>query len=97
MVHRNDSIWGLAEAKARLSEVLERSKSGPQIIQRRGRPIGVVVDFKVYGEGERRAVLGSAEHRMKAFLDVCAKIRAEGGVDLALPPREARKSPFSAR
>ncbi len=97
MVSKNSSSWGLAEAKARLSEVLERAKSGPQIIKRRGRSVAVVVDFERFGEGERRAMLGSAAHRMKAFLEASAEIRADGGVELSIPRREPRKSPFRLR
>ncbi|MBR0911317.1 type II toxin-antitoxin system Phd/YefM family antitoxin [Bradyrhizobium japonicum] len=35
--------WTLANAKARLSEVVDRAQSGPQIITRHGRPNAVVV------------------------------------------------------
>jgi len=37
-------VWGVAEAKARFSEVLERAKSdGPQHITRKGRDAAIVV------------------------------------------------------
>ncbi|MBC9882185.1 type II toxin-antitoxin system Phd/YefM family antitoxin [Bradyrhizobium sp. INPA01-394B] len=35
--------WTLANAKARLSEVVDRAQSGPQIITRHGKPNAVVV------------------------------------------------------
>ncbi|MBR0749798.1 type II toxin-antitoxin system Phd/YefM family antitoxin [Bradyrhizobium japonicum] len=35
--------WTLANAKARLSEVVDRAQIGPQIITRHGRPNAVVV------------------------------------------------------
>jgi len=39
-----DDAWGLAEAKAKLSEVIERARTeGPQMITRNGRPAGVLV------------------------------------------------------
>jgi prevent-host-death family protein len=38
-----DDTWTLANAKARLSEVIERAQSGPQIITRHGKPNAVVV------------------------------------------------------
>jgi prevent-host-death family protein len=87
----------VADAKARLSELVERAKSAPQIIQRRGKSVGVVIGYDRYVDAERRAELGSAEHRMKAFLDAAAKLRASGGTELELPRRETRKSPFGAR
>lgn len=38
-----DDTWTLANAKARLSEVIDRAQSGPQIITRHGRPNAVIV------------------------------------------------------
>jgi prevent-host-death family protein len=35
--------WTLADAKARLSEVIERAQTDPQIITRHGKPSAVVV------------------------------------------------------
>ena len=40
---REDSIWTVARAKARLSEVIERAQSSPQTITRNGKPSVVVV------------------------------------------------------
>lgn len=40
----NSAVWSVAEAKARLSEVIDRAlKQGPQGITRNGRPAVVVV------------------------------------------------------
>lgn len=40
-----EGAWSVAEAKARLSELLDRAvNDGPQAITRRGREIAVVVD-----------------------------------------------------
>lgn len=97
MVTKKPAAWGLAEAKARLSEVLERAAREPQVIKRRGRAVGVVVDIGQFGETQRRAMLGSAEPRMQAFLDASAAVRAQGGVELRLARREPRKSPFARR
>jgi prevent-host-death family protein len=96
MVTKKNRAWGLAEAKARLSEVLERAAREPQFIRRRGKAVGVVVDIEQYGETQRRAMAGSAEQRMQAFLEVCAAIREQGGVDLPIPKREPRRSPFDS-
>lgn len=38
-----DDTWTLANAKARLSEVIDRAQTGPQIITRHGKPNAVVV------------------------------------------------------
>jgi prevent-host-death family protein len=39
----SDDTWTLANAKARLSEVIERAQTGPQIITRHGKPSAVLV------------------------------------------------------
>ncbi|MBR0963619.1 type II toxin-antitoxin system Phd/YefM family antitoxin [Bradyrhizobium diazoefficiens] len=38
-----DDTWTLANAKARLSEVIERAQTGPQVITRHGKPNAVIV------------------------------------------------------
>ena len=46
------SAWTLANAKARLSEVVERAQSRPQTITRNGKPSAMVVSIE---EWERKA------------------------------------------
>lgn len=41
-----DDTWTLANAKARLSEVIDRAQTGPQIITRHGKPNAVVVSIE---------------------------------------------------
>jgi prevent-host-death family protein len=43
--------WTVAEAKAKFSQVIEKSRTGPQTITRNGRPAAVVVSVE---EWERR-------------------------------------------
>ena len=95
MVSKKRPVWGLAEAKARLSEVLERAKQEPQVIEKRGKAVVVVVDIGQFGAAEERARRGSAEGRMRSFLDAAAAVREAGGVELELPARQPRKSPFA--
>ena len=45
------STWSVAEAKAKLSQVLEQAREGPQTITRNGRATAVVVSVE---EWERR-------------------------------------------
>lgn len=40
---KKDATWTVANAKARLSEVIERAQSAPQTITRNGKPSVVVV------------------------------------------------------
>ncbi|TDE13107.1 type II toxin-antitoxin system Phd/YefM family antitoxin [Jiangella asiatica] len=47
--------WSVADAKARLSELLETAASnGPQTISRRGRPVAVVVSVEEWERRKRR-------------------------------------------
>lgn len=47
--------WSVAEAKARLSELLETvGRDGPQTISRRGRPVAVVVSLDEWERRKRR-------------------------------------------
>jgi prevent-host-death family protein len=55
--HRSGS-WTVADAKARLSEVIERAQTDPQIITRHGKPSVVVVSAEEWArKTERRGSL----------------------------------------
>jgi prevent-host-death family protein len=87
--------WSVARAKASLSRVLQEAAVGPQVIERRGTPVAVVVSLELYrsslGEpAEASARLG----RWQAFLRVSAALREAGGGTLARTKRVARRSPF---
>jgi prevent-host-death family protein len=48
------TAWGLAAAKARLSEVVEQAeKKGPQEITRNGRPVAVIVSMEDWSKKTR--------------------------------------------
>jgi prevent-host-death family protein len=52
----HDQAWSVAEAKARLSELLDRAVSdGPQAITRRGREIAVVVSVEEWHKKSSRS------------------------------------------
>ncbi|MBR0685038.1 type II toxin-antitoxin system Phd/YefM family antitoxin [Bradyrhizobium manausense] len=46
--------WTLAKAKARLSEVVDRAQTGPQIITRHGRPNAVVISAEEWARKTTR-------------------------------------------
>ena len=48
------NTWTLANAKARLSEVVDRAQSGPQIITRHGKPNAVVVSAEEWARKTAR-------------------------------------------
>jgi len=49
-----DDAWGLAEAKAKLSELMERTRTaGPQHITRNGKPMAVLVSAEEWARRTR--------------------------------------------
>jgi len=45
-IKADHDVWSVADAKARLSEVIERAQGGPQIITRNGKPSAIVVSIE---------------------------------------------------
>ncbi|WP_024508383.1 type II toxin-antitoxin system Phd/YefM family antitoxin [Bradyrhizobium sp. ARR65] len=55
--HDTDS-WTIADAKARLSEVIERAQTDPQVITRHGKPSAVIVSAEEWArKTERKGTL----------------------------------------
>jgi prevent-host-death family protein len=79
--------WSVASAKAELSRVVEDAQRRPQVIERRGKPVAVVVGIGQYEDG-------TAGARWRKFLDASAELRAGGGAELEVPRRRPRTSPF---
>ena len=80
--------WSVADAKARLSELMEEARSRPQTIERRGRPLVVVVSVEQFEDSDDAA-------RWRRFVATSAEIRAKGGAALRVPERTRRRSPFA--
>ncbi len=80
--------WSVADAKAQLSELIQKASEEPQTIERRGRAVVVVVSVDQFHAQDAGA-------RWRRFLDVSAEVRAEGGADLRVPRRSRRRSPFA--
>ena len=79
--------WSIAAAKAGLSRVIDDAQRRPQVIERRGTPVAVVVAIDEFEDS-------TAAARWKAFLETSAAIRAGGGAELRVPRRQRRASPF---
>jgi prevent-host-death family protein len=86
--------WNVASAKAELSRVIERARRAPQVIEKRGTPVAVVVGFADY---ERMAEREHGAARWRSLLQLSASLREEGGVELDIPARRARRSPLVRR
>jgi len=88
------SRWNVAAAKAELSRVIERARRAPQVIEKRGEPVAVVIGMQDY---EQMAERGRRNARWQAFLALSAAVRAEADSDLEIPDRSARPSPFARK
>lgn len=86
--------WKVADAKARLSEVLHEAERQPQIISSRGREVAVVVSMEQYSDLVRSREREAPRERLAEFLRFAERLRSEGGATLALPRRRTRRSPF---
>jgi prevent-host-death family protein len=84
---RRAQRWSIAAAKAGLSKLVDDAQEEPQVLERRGKPIAVVLAI---GEYEDRG----ATSRWRQFLDASAVVRREGGGKLRVPRRQRRASPF---
>lgn len=80
----HDATWSVADAKARLSQLLDQAvKDGPQAITRRGREVAVVVSAEEWHRKSSRA--GS----LAGFL--AASPLRDSGLDIErvdAPPRD---------
>jgi prevent-host-death family protein len=82
------SSWSVAQAKARLSEVLAGTRRGPQRITKRGEPVAVMVSARAF---ENLQPDGTGPHPMRAFLALAEQLRAAGDIDLRPPRRRVRR------
>jgi prevent-host-death family protein len=51
---KRHDVWTVADAKARLSEVIERAKGEPQVITRNGKPSAIVVSVEEWARKTAR-------------------------------------------
>ncbi len=89
--------WSVAQAKSRLAQVLDDAGDAPQVIERRGKEVAVVLGAEAFHTLAAQAAAASPEPRWTRFLALSAEIRAQGGADLVLPRRTPRPSPFGPR
>ena len=93
--------WSAAEAKAKLSEVLEEAQKEPQKIRNRGKPVAVVVSMREYESLREAAEAQRYQNETGVFRLLSQlndlKARAGGALDMKLPGRTspAKKLPFS--
>jgi prevent-host-death family protein len=84
------ATWGIAQAKAQLSEVVHRAeKSGPQKISRSGREVAVLVSMEEWERIEQERQLSPAPGI--GSLAVILRNSPLRGSDLEIPRFKSRK------
>lgn len=86
--------WSVAQARARLSELLDAAAhQGPQPITNRGRPVAVVVsaeEYAAFREWRERP-----DETLADALREVSELCAEEGYSLEPPPRRDRPDAFA--
>jgi prevent-host-death family protein len=88
--------WKVAEAKARLSELLQEAQRRPQVIENRDREVAIVLGIAEYRELEALRAGAAPAARLSGFLRFSEEARSAGGGELVTRKRRSRRSPFSA-
>jgi len=86
--------WSVAEAKQRLSELIRRARTEPQLVFRRKELVAVVMDPTALDllrehEARSRRTLGEAAAEVRSVLE-------EEGYELSVPERSDRSNTFAA-
>jgi prevent-host-death family protein len=86
--------WSVAEARARLSQVIQEATREPQVLDNRGRPVAVVVGVEAWEAFERWRRTNPARTMAAAVAEI-QTLCDDAGYDLELAPREARANAFA--
>ncbi len=86
-------VWGIAEAKQRISELLRAAEEQPQEIANRGRTVAVVVSSEEFAEFAEWKARRQARTLADAFRDL-RQILDEEGITFVESAREDRPNSF---
>lgn len=89
--------WSIVQAKAKLSEVIRRSRKKPQIIQADGFPVAVVLPFDKFSEFEQITQESLRKTRAQTLAELASLAATlpddDDTIDSAFPPRTDRPIP----
>ncbi|MCB1142676.1 MAG: type II toxin-antitoxin system prevent-host-death family antitoxin [Leptospiraceae bacterium] len=85
--------YNVAEAKARFSEILQRSMTSPQFISNRGRDVGVVISIESYKRLIDREEKSHPTTKIKNFIQLSLSLADTTDLSLELDPRTSRDIP----
>jgi prevent-host-death family protein len=82
--------WSVSKAKAKLSEVLARSRRAPQVIESRGDAVAVVVSKQEFDRLQELA-RAPAPSPMSDWLEWVADFKRGKDLELEVPPRKVER------
>ena len=77
--------WSSADAKRRFATILKNSATEPQVVEVRGKPVGVVVSYDSYTRNQK----AFSQKSLAWWLEELGPLHELEG-DLELPPRRDR-------
>jgi prevent-host-death family protein len=77
--------WSSADAKRRFARILKDSATEPQVVELRGKPVGVFVSYESYTRNQK----AFSQKSLARWLEELAPLHEQEG-DLELPPRRDR-------
>jgi prevent-host-death family protein len=77
--------WSAADAKRRFARILKDSATEPQVVELRGKPVGVFVSYESYTRNQK----AFSQKSLARWLEELAPLHEQEG-DLELPPRRDR-------
>ncbi len=77
--------WSAADAKRRFARILKDSATEPQVVELRGKPVGVFVSYDTFTKNQR----AFSQKSLGRWLEELGPLHALEG-DLELPPRRDR-------
>lgn len=82
------NAWSVVSAKAKFSTIVENARKRPQIINKRNKPVAILMDIGDYKRMETAS--NSAVPSIKSLISELHKIQKEEKVVIEVPPRQDR-------
>lgn len=83
------NVWKAADAKRRFSELIHSAAEAPQLVELRGKPVGVVVSYDRFARDSHL----SAENTVAEWLEQLAELHEQEG-DPEIARRQNRREQF---
>ena len=83
--------WSSADAKRRFATILKGLATEPQVVELRGKPVGVFISYESYTRNQK----AFSQKNLAGWLEELGPLHDQEG-DLELPPRRDRPDTLGA-